>query len=392
LNKTNSNAARSRDAAALSDLVHAIYEAGLYPAQWNDTVAKVAASFGADKGLLFTPFVAPQHGGMIFPAGISEDMLQLWASAYIDRDIWAAGGAEKGILRAGTAWIDEDLVGREAFLASPFYREFLSKMGIARVCTGVVFDGEPGLPAVMLTAFRDDHEPAFNDDDKAWMQMLVRHVSRSLGIMQRLQTATLQKASLVASLDRLSFGVALLNSDMQVLHMNDAATRAIAREDGLRLNAGRQIEGASSTQHSAALTTWMRSVSDADVPAHFSDGFRVPRRDATQAYVIQCVPLTDSNGWHATGEDAKYVAFIVDPNALKLPSVERLVTLYGLTNAQANVALQFAQGGGYKFVAQRLSISEETVRSHVKDIYPKMRVTKQADMVRVVLSLSQAAL
>ncbi len=38
----------------------------------------------------------------------------------------------------------------------------------------------------------------------------------------------------------------------------------------------------------------------------------------------------------------------------------------------------------------RLKMAEETVRSHVKEIYPKTRVHRQADLVRLVLSLSQS--
>jgi DNA-binding CsgD family transcriptional regulator len=33
----------------------------------------------------------------------------------------------------------------------------------------------------------------------------------------------------------------------------------------------------------------------------------------------------------------------------------------------------------------------ETVRSHIKDIYPKTRVNRQADLVRLILSLAESA-
>jgi len=36
-------------------------------------------------------------------------------------------------------------------------------------------------------------------------------------------------------------------------------------------------------------------------------------------------------------------------------------------------------------------VSVETVRSHIKEIYPKTRVNRQADLVRLVLSLAQSA-
>src|SRR5688572_17639244 len=95
----------SRDAAHFSELVHQIYEAAIYPERWSELMATIAASFGTEKGLLFTPYVAPQNGGFIFPAGISEDTLQLWATSYIDLDIWAKGGMERDLWRTGNVLI-----------------------------------------------------------------------------------------------------------------------------------------------------------------------------------------------------------------------------------------------------------------------------------------------
>jgi DNA-binding CsgD family transcriptional regulator len=72
------------------------------------------------------------------------------------------------------------------------------------------------------------------------------------------------------------------------------------------------------------------------------------------------------------------------------PDSECLGALYGLTPAQAKMACEFAKGGSYKEVASRMSISEDTVRSHVKEIYPKLRVNRSADLVRLILLLSHS--
>ena len=137
--------------------------------------------------------------------------------------------------------IDDAMVPREEFLASRFYREFLRTIGIGRVCAGVVFEGAPDLPATALSVFRAAHESAFDGEDQRWMKLIVAHVSRGMGIMHRLDTARLQNASLLASFARLDFGVALLNADLQVQHLNTAARRAIDRNDGLLVTAERRL-------------------------------------------------------------------------------------------------------------------------------------------------------
>ena len=382
-----------RSASHLSALVHLIYEAGIHPERWNKVVEAIAASFGTSKALLFTPFVAPQHGGMIFPTGISEETLQLWGSSYIEHDIWAKQIEQQGLWRAGDVMLDEEMVPHEEFITTRFYQEFLSKIGIARVCAGFVFANDEGLVATSLAVYRDITEPAFDQSDKAWLKLLVSHVSRSMGVMQRLDTASLQKTSLLAAFDRLAFGVVLFDSNMQVLHLNQAAQKVIERRDGLAISAGNQLECDAQPGSRRELSQWLSTIRNASEAEqlHFLDGCRVFRKDGVNQYMIQCSALAEVDAWKAQNKHLRYIAFINDPAALQLPNAERLCTLYGLTKTQAHVALAFAGGESYKDAARSLGISEETVRSHVKEIYPKMRVNRQADLVRLVLSLAQCA-
>ncbi len=384
---------RQRDAAHLSDLVHRIYDASVHPERWIGVVAAIAISFNSSKGLLFTPFLPPQHGGLIFPVNISEGALQLWATRYIDQDIWAQRVQARGLWRAGAVLLDPEMVPRKEFLASPFYRQFLSTIGIGRVCTGIIFAGTPGLPATAISIFRGAHEAAFNRADAQWMKLLVSHVSRGLGLMQRLDTAKLQITSLLASFDRLNFGVVLLNERMQVLHLNQAGHAVISRSDGIFISANRQLESHPVARQLQTLSRWLTTLRD--VPAleqgHFLKGCRVVRTEGKRHYSIQCAAVLAASAWTAENEAVRYVVFIIDPSALQLPSVARLVEIFGLTQAQARVAREFSIGGSYKEVARRLGISVETVRSHIKDIYPKTRVNRQADLVRLILSLGESA-
>jgi DNA-binding CsgD family transcriptional regulator len=387
-------AAGRRDAQHLSDVLHRIYEASTDPKKWNDAVAAIATSFGSSKALLFTNRLAPQHGGLLFPVGISESAIQLWASSYIEHDIWALEAVRQGLWREGAALIDDSIVPREQFLASRFYREFLSTIGIARVCAGVVFEGAPGLPATALSVFRDTDDPAFDREDERWMKLIVGHLSRAMGIMYRLDTTRLQNASLLASFDRLEFGVALLDSELRVLHLNAAASKAVDRNDGLLVDAGRRLGTLAGTKSSPDVSRWLAKVArtPATEPGHFLETCVIPRKGGKQRYAIQCAAVPGSEDWAAHGDAVRYVAFITDPAAVRLPDVERLVSLYGLTQAQGRVAREFARGSTYKEAARRLGISEETVRAHVKEIYPKMRVNRQADLVRLVLSLGQSSI
>ena len=393
-----------RDAAHLSELTHLIYGAALHPEQWSTVVGAIAVSLGSSKALLFTPYLAPQYGGFVFPFGFDEAAVQLWASTYIKHDIRAAQLRKKKLLRDGVVVVDEDLIPQKQMLSSRMYQEYLRAQGLGRVCLGVVFAGAPDLPAVVLPVHRGPDDP-FNQDDVAWMKLLIPHVSRAMGVMLRLETTRVQNASLLASFERLNFGVALLNDEMQVLHLNQAAQHVVQRGDGLSLNMQQQFEGRTENAESSFqnVSSWLESVRNMPLSAqpHFLQGAMVLRANgqeenasghnqvAKKYYDMQCVPLPKTDTWFGQQQDARYVVFITDPHAVKLPGAARLHELYGLTATQAKVTCEFARGASYKNAAQRLRISEDTVRSHVKEIYRKTRVNRQADLVRLILSISQ---
>jgi DNA-binding CsgD family transcriptional regulator len=382
-----------RDAGALSELLHLIYDAAINPSHWCAVTKAIAASFDSDKGLLFTPYTSPQDGGLIFPAGISEHNLQLWGSVYIEHDVWAQEAQARNLWRDGDALLDEQLVAHDDFVKSVFYREFLSTQDIGRLCVGVVFSGAPGLPRTSLAIFRSLQARPFDDDDKEWMRLIVAHVSRSLGVMQRLDLARLQSTSQLAAFDRLQHGVVLLDGEMRVVHVNQTARTVLQRHDGLVLNADQMLENLG-TSRKARLMQWLAEFRDAPEhqQGHFLGGCRVSRRNSGGYYLVQCSPLPASNHWsQPKGKQVRYIAFITDPAAITLPDAAQLIQLFGLTRTQARVALAFAEGASYKEVAHRLGSSEETIRSHIKEIYPKMRVNRKSDLVRLVLSLAKGS-
>jgi DNA-binding CsgD family transcriptional regulator len=414
-----------RDIKLHSKLVHEIYSASVRPERWNQVVSSIAASFGCGKGLLFTPLVAPQNGRMMLGAGIDEPSLQVWGTHYRGEDAWTWNLQQKGMLLDGAAYTDEEILPRAELLQSPFYRQFLSTLDISRVCAGICFQGSPDRPMTALSVFRGENDHAFDRDDVRWMEILVSHISRSTGLLEELNSARLQNASLLASYDRLNFGLVLLDKDMRVLHRNKAFEEVLDRRDGIFIDDQRRLQSLPTTVRLQSpsgvafsdrrrkarlnLSDWLAQVGNRLVLEEelFQDGYVLTRtathdsigRTTRRHYLIQCAPAMavgeECAGWRSAVPERQQVGFVLyitDPQSVQLPSVERLCSLYDLTPAQAKVVCAFAGGGTYKDVAHRLSVGEETIRAHLKEIYPKTRVNRLADLVRLTLSLSQNAI
>ena len=376
-----------------SGLIHQIYAASAEPIRWPDTVGAIAQAMGAISAILFTPYVGPGSGGLLFPWRIEEKVLTVWAAKYINHDIWAQNAQRKGLWQEGVVALDEDFVPHEELLASIFYSEFLSTIGVGRVCSGVVFEGAPGLPSTSMTVFRGPDDP-FGAPERELMRILVPHLSRSLGLMHRLNQARYQMESLRAALNRLSVGVFLLNHSLQVIHTNTAGQQALDRDDGLTLDSHRRITAAGFQRtDDLRLEAWLAAMiglAEAE-RSSFSSTFEVARKDVAQTYSVQCCTF-EPNDPLALGEGACHIVFVTDPKRVELPDPQALQTILGLSPAESRVSRALVQGGSYRDVAFALGVSEETVRTQIRSVYAKTRTGDKAGLTRLVWSLAKAAI
>lgn len=67
---------------------------------------------------------------------------------------------------------------------------------------------------------------------------------------------------------------------------------------------------------------------------------------------------------------------------------DELVELFDLTRRESDVALLVGRGQTVEWVARNLSLSEYTVRQHLKAIFGKMGISRQAELVAIFAKLS----
>jgi DNA-binding CsgD family transcriptional regulator/PAS domain-containing protein len=374
-----------------SELIHQIYASSTDSKRWHETVAVVGQAFRARQAVLFTPYISPVQGGLMFPWQVAEQDLVMYGTKYIDHDLWAQSAQRKGWVRGGMVALDEDLVPQDVLLDSVYFREFLSGMGIGRICSGVIFEGAPGLPATVLSVYRAPDDP-FGPQERELMRLLVPHFSRAMGLMHRLCDARNQLESLRAGLNRLSIGVFLMDHTLRITYCNATGQRTLERRDGLALDASHRLTAAG-RGIAARLEAWLTA--QLALPAHArnerSNTFEVARTDPQQTYTVQWYAIADNDRLAQT-ESSNYIVFVNDPQKIDLPDSEYLQKHLGLTAAEARVALAMVRGGTYKEVALSLGVGEETVRTQIRSVYAKTRTLDKAGLTRLVLSLSKSGI
>lgn len=175
---------------------------------------------------------------------------------------------------------------------------------------------------------------------------------------------------IVAWADLLTFGVLSLAPTGQVSTTNRAARSMLKRSDGLLVR-GRRLS----------------AVAPTDDDALQGLVFAALRGSAAR----QAVAIERPSGWRAYQVVARHVPdgavlFVTDP-AADLPRVKCcLQHLYGLTDAEAEVAAGVADGRDTRQIAANRSCAVETVRSLLKRVFAKTGVTRQPDLIRVAMS------
>jgi DNA-binding CsgD family transcriptional regulator len=78
---------------------------------------------------------------------------------------------------------------------------------------------------------------------------------------------------------------------------------------------------------------------------------------------------------------------IVDPEHEHEPSKAVIRRIFGLTNAEADVALRVMRGEGLKPISTDLAVSRATVNTHLQHIFDKTDTHRQAELVRLLLTI-----
>ena len=182
----------------------------------------------------------------------------------------------------------------------------------------------------------------------------------------------------LAVLDCLPFGVIVVDGEATVLLVSRRAEQILARRDGLvtyggALAASRPADTARLRKMIAR--TW-RLADGPGPPA--SDALQLARPSGRNPLVVRIVPLQP--------KIAALAVLVCDPETRTQVEHSLLHQLYRLTPAEARLVVALAQGERLESAAQALGVTLGTGRTYLKRVFLKMGVSRQVDLMRLVLS------
>ena len=216
------------------------------------------------------------------------------------------------------------------------------------------------------------------------LRRLLPHIRHFVRIRQTLADAEAIETSLAGLLDNIRVGVLQLDRRGRVMAANDRARDILRRDDGLT-----DRDGLLQAVLPAEDTRLQRLLARA-LP--FPGGARaggsmvVSRAHALQRLIVHVSPV---NGPRPDSYRASVGALVlvIDPARRNGVDEARMGAMLGFTPVESEVAARLAQGRTVREIAAETGRSPATIRWHLRHIFTKHGISRQAELVQLVTEL-----
>ncbi len=363
------------------EVVGAIYRAAAEPELWPTALTAAADLVGAVGAQVFlwnklghtVPFAAVGR--------LPEEGNALYVQHYGAIDPRRQALEHRPV---GELVLDQDLDG-DRLRKSEFYNDFLVPYGVPYVAGSRIVD-TPEL-CVVLGVLRSFPQGPFGSVEADLLRRLLPHFQHAARIHDKLRSLDLCSRAVENALDRLSFGVVIANTNGRVVIVNRAAKEIAAASDGVHIHHGRLT--AERAEEAGVIARLIRDAAQSAAHRGGAGGgsLRVPRPSGRQPYVVLVAPLESETAPSLTSESPAVLILISDLEQGPKVLGRRLVDLFGLSPAEACLAVALAEGKRLEEVAEERRVRMPTVRTQMRAVLDKTGTTRQADLVRLIARL-----
>ena len=247
----------------------------------------------------------------------------------------------------------------------------------------VRLDG-PDESSIIWTLSDPTERGGWQSDQIEMFENLFPHIRQFVRVRHALAGAEALGASLTELLDNTRIGVIHLNRRGRIVLANDRARALLRRGDGLSDRDGflDAQETADDAQFKRLLTRALPTFGGQAI----SGAMTVGRSSPLPRIVLHVSPV----GAHQTAFGPRHVAatvLVVDPVSRPRIDANLVAATLRLTRSEGQIAASLAEGNSVRDIAVLSSREESSVRWHVRRIHRKLGISRQTDLVRLVLSI-----
>lgn len=199
----------------------------------------------------------------------------------------------------------------------------------------------------------------------------------------RVVAAIARQPGVAELIDSVRHALIVLGSDGSIVHLNRAAARTLSDDDGLRNRRG-IVEATRGPTNSELRRRIGQAVRGGTRGVRNGALVTCSRPSGKWPYIVHIVPLRCGPDFEV---DGPALLCVIDPAAKVRPATELVRRIFGMTRAEAEVAVRVVNGDGLKPISEDLNLSVATVKTHLQHVFDKTATHRQAELVRLLLSV-----
>lgn len=364
---------------ALNLLIGDIYEASYRPEHWDLVFAQLCQLLNARSGALLLEDKEKDARTFIASHNLPGFPEVAYRMGLAKRDLVFK-------IQASQPEGNAKLVARheEVRQTNPwYYRVFMKPNDMGYIAAINFFNNDEWHVGIGL--HRSFRAKPFSEDELQLLNILTPHFQRALRIHRELYRAQSREQSLSSALSRLMLGIIVLDSHDKVVYRNKVADTLMAAHPSLRVICDKlHVHNPEDAQSVAQMLATLRDPHTTGNQRDQALGLRHPDRLHPLTVLGATAQETPANFGELTAQ-GQVVLYLSDPDSRFFAPEEDLIKLFGLTHSEAEVAIALANGLSLDdFVAQK-RVGKETVRSYLKGVFSKLGVSRQQDVIRIIL-------
>ena len=215
---------------------------------------------------------------------------------------------------------------------------------------------------------------------------LLPHIRQFVRVRQALVRAQAGDTTMTALLDNPRIGVIHLDRRGRILAVNDRTRSILGHGTGLSVREG--VLRARPSPVQLRLERLLAAALPTSGAVAVSGSMLLGRQSRLPPLVVHVKPVGVPRPDYA----ARYVAalvLIVEPGSGRRIDPGWVATTLGLTPPESRLAVLLAEGKSVREIAQATGLSKHTLYWHLRQIYQKKFISRQVDLVRLVLSIAE---
>lgn len=277
----------------------------------------------------------------------------------------------------GQWYIDSFHFGLKAMDGSEFYQDFMKPFGFGSLSVSPLFSGceVDSFIAIQYRNIAQSKKGAQLNQ----LNNLLCHLRRAINLQSNFESIKFQNALFQASLEKVNLPVMFVSGDGRISYVSHQADQLLSHRPEIKIIAN-YFNGCDIFNRK--LICAIRLACGLNGPK-ISTGVRTDVGTKTP-FNLLVTPLPLNYECNYQTQQNMALILVQDSRYATLPKKVILNQLYGMTPAEARVAIELIKGSAPKEIAQKADVAISTVRSQMKAIFIKTGASKQADLPRIL--------